>query len=56
MLRGVARARWGSKRRGSHSHSWQSVKNLLIAASWTSLASIRRCCLLVILTLGFDRL
>lgn len=28
MLRGTASARCGSKRRGSHSHSWQSPKNL----------------------------
>ena len=28
MLRGIARARSGSKRRGSHSHSWQSRKNV----------------------------
>lgn len=38
MLRGVARASWGSKRRGSHSQSWQSRKNVRTADSWLAFA------------------
>ena len=36
MLRGVASARCGSKRRGNHSHSWQSRKKVRSAAIWAA--------------------